>query len=290
MRRYDAALISRRAFSLGAVHVEVIERQFDGGQAALHVCLPDHMLFLEMTAGATCERRVDGALAERFVSRPGLFSFRPARSETRGWTQASGSVRYGAIRIDQDGFDNGGAARTLPGSWCSATAYDDRAVWREALPLLSACAVPRSSERPFARLYAEGRAVALLAVLAERFGRSTTAARGGLPRRRLRNLIDFIEANLDSELNLTVLASIADLSRSQLVRAFRASTGFTPIEYVSRIRLQEARRLLLSTDVPLAEIAVLLGFADQKSLHTPVPHCEWHDARSVPTAGQISTH
>lgn len=263
MRKYDAPLVSKKAFSLGVVHVEMIERRFDGERAALHISLPDHMLFLEMTAGAICERRTDGAPAERFESRPGLFSFRPAGSETRGWTEGSGSIRYGAIRIDLDGFDSDGAEPTLPGSWRSATARHDRAVWREALPLLSACALPRSSERPFARLYAEGHAMALFAVLAERFGRSATAARGGLPRRRLRDLIDFVEASLDSELNLTVLASLADMSRSQLVRAFRASTGFTPMEYVARRRLEKARRLLLLTDAPLVEIAALLGFADQ---------------------------
>lgn len=263
MRSYDAPLISRKVLSLGAVQIEMIERQLDGGRAALHVCLPDHMLFLELTAGATCERRIDGEPAKRFDSKPGLFSFRPAGSETRGWTEGSGTIRYGAIRIDQDGFDGEGAARTLPGAWRPATACDDRAVWRAALPSLRLCDVPLLSERPFARLYADGHAMALLAVLAERFGRSPITARSGLPQRRLQNLVDFIDANLGGDVNLTVLASIAKLSRSQFVRASRASTGFTPIDYVIRRRLEEARRMLLSTDAPLAEIAVRLGFADQ---------------------------
>jgi AraC family transcriptional regulator len=245
------------------VHVEIITRRLRGGRRMLHVCLPDHVLYLELTAGAQCERRVDGAPAESFGSRSGLLSFRPAGSETRGWTEGPGSVRYCAIRIDPTRFESDGATRMVPQLWRSATAFEDRTIWREALPLLRACKQPRASEWYFDRLYAEGHALALLAVLAARFGRSTEIARSVLPPRRLRVLTDHIQANLGNAVNLAELASVAGMSKSQLVRAFRASTGYTPIDYLVRQRIKEAQRLLASTNVPLSEIAVRLGFADQ---------------------------
>jgi AraC family transcriptional regulator len=221
------------------------------------------MLYLELTAGARCERRVDGAPGERFDSRPGLFSFRPAGREIRGWTEGRGSIRYCAIRVDPTSFDGIAATRMLAQLSQSATAFEDKTIWREALPLLRLCRQSRPSECSYDRLYAEGHALALLAVLAARFGQPTPSARNVLPSRRLKVLTDYIEANLGNAISLAELASIAGMSQSQLVRAFRASTGNTPIEYVVRRRIKEARRLLVSTGVPVSEIAVGLGFADQ---------------------------
>jgi AraC family transcriptional regulator len=88
-------------------------------------------------------------------------------------------------------------------------------------------------------------------------------ARAVLPLRRLKMLTDFIQANLGNAITLAGLASMLGMSQSQLVRAFRASTGYTPIEYVARRRIKEARRLLASTSVPVSQIAIGLGFADQ---------------------------
>ena len=36
-------------------------------------------------------------------------------------------------------------------------------------------------------------------------------------------------------------------------------------EYLTRIRMEEARRLLTATDYPISQIAVTVGYADQSS-------------------------
>ncbi|MBR0755575.1 helix-turn-helix transcriptional regulator [Bradyrhizobium jicamae] len=263
MRAYDAPLISRRALRFGAVQIEKITRHLKGGKQALHVCLPQHLLYLELTSGARCERRIDGARAKVFDSRPGLLSFRPAGSEIRGWTEGVGEHRYCAIHIDPAGFEGDGRAGVLHRSWQAATACEDRSVWREAFPLLRACDRMPISESPMDRFYAEGHAVALLAVLATRFSEPAKIVRGGLPPRRLNKLMDYIQVNLCNKISLRDMASVAQLSESQFVRAFRASTGSTPIAYVADLRLRETRRLLVSTNLSLCEIALRLGFADQ---------------------------
>jgi AraC-like DNA-binding protein len=38
--------------------------------------------------------------------------------------------------------------------------------------------------------------------------------------------------------------------------------GISPMQYVQHLRLEEAKRLLRSTDLPIAEIAEQVGFAD----------------------------
>ncbi|MGO0701377.1 AraC family ligand binding domain-containing protein [Pseudomonas paraeruginosa] len=64
---------------------------------------------------------------------------------------------------------------------------------------------------------------------------------------------------------LAELASIAGLSRYQVLRAFSRATGLTPYAYLLQRRLERARGLL-GTDQPLADIALACGFADQSHL------------------------
>ena len=50
------------------------------------------------------------------------------------------------------------------------------------------------------------------------------------------------------------------MSRSAFARDFKASLGVTPMEFVTRIRLNLARRLLVSTVRPVEAIAGEVGF------------------------------
>jgi AraC-like DNA-binding protein len=60
--------------------------------------------------------------------------------------------------------------------------------------------------------------------------------------------------------SVTSLAKEAGMSRSAFARAFRATLGVTPMEFVTRIRLNLARRLLVSTVRPVEAIAAEVGF------------------------------
>jgi AraC family transcriptional regulator len=91
-------------------------------------------------------------------------------------------------------------------------------------------------------------------------------ARGGLSRPLLRRVIDHIDENLDQDLGLRGLASISGLSEDHFARAFRESTGVPPHRYLLQRRLARAQQLLEGSDMPIAEIALSLGFADQSHL------------------------
>ncbi|MBF8780407.1 AraC family transcriptional regulator [Pseudomonas fulva] len=78
----------------------------------------------------------------------------------------------------------------------------------------------------------------------------------------LDRLLEQIALVAEQELPLQHLAHQAGLGRYQLIRAFRAATGFTPHAYVLNIRINRARDLLRQ-GMALAEIACRLGFADQ---------------------------
>jgi AraC family transcriptional regulator len=87
--------------------------------------------------------------------------------------------------------------------------------------------------------------------------------KGGLPRPQLQRVLDYIEARLGSDLSLTELAGVAELSPDHFSRAFRNSVGFTPHQYVIRERISAAKRLLAARRTPIAEVALALGFASQ---------------------------
>jgi AraC family transcriptional regulator len=65
----------------------------------------------------------------------------------------------------------------------------------------------------------------------------------GLDRRRLFRVLDYIEANLEGDLSIDRMASIACLSRYHFARAFRLAVGQPPHRYVSARRLERAKAL-----------------------------------------------
>lgn len=85
----------------------------------------------------------------------------------------------------------------------------------------------------------------------------------GLSAKRLRLVCEYIEENLQNDLDLTSLAALACLSKSHFLRSFKQSTGMTPHRYVIRERIARARQLLSDPRLPIAEIAYLLGFSSQ---------------------------
>jgi AraC family transcriptional regulator len=99
----------------------------------------------------------------------------------------------------------------------------------------------------------------------------------GLTFRQERTVRDYVQEHLGENLTLDELAASVTLSRYHFARRFRASTGTTPHEYVLQQRVARAQTLLIRTNYPLLDIAVICGFADQSHFnrvfkkHTGVP-------------------
>ncbi|WP_438391248.1 helix-turn-helix domain-containing protein [Caballeronia sp. DA-9] len=76
-------------------------------------------------------------------------------------------------------------------------------------------------------------------------------------------LTEFIEGNLHQTITLEDLASVVNVSRFHFSRLFKRSTGCTAISFVEQCRIRQAQTLITDTDLPLAEIALTVGFVDQ---------------------------
>ncbi len=70
----------------------------------------------------------------------------------------------------------------------------------------------------------------------------------------------FIHAHLDQPLPLGLVARQAGLSESHFCRLFKEASGITFTDYISRCRIDWAKRELLKPDARISEIAFLVGY------------------------------
>ncbi|HEY3377284.1 MAG TPA: AraC family transcriptional regulator [Armatimonadota bacterium] len=74
--------------------------------------------------------------------------------------------------------------------------------------------------------------------------------------------VQFLHAHYAEHLTLATLAQEARVSESHLVHRFRARVGMSPMRYLLALRMDAAQGLLLTTDLPVQDIAAQVGFPD----------------------------
>lgn len=117
------------------------------------------------------------------------------------------------------------------------------------------------------RAYGEGLGLALAAQLLRGYARVSSAmTAGALSRRRVARTVEYIRANLASDLSLFELAKIAGLSATHFKSIFRQTTGMAVHQYVIRKRVETAADILQRDGAPLADVALQVGFANQSHL------------------------
>lgn len=72
---------------------------------------------------------------------------------------------------------------------------------------------------------------------------------------------DFIESYYSENLSLKQIADVALLSENHLLRTFRQIFGLSPFEYITHLKLAQAKQLILETDKSISEIAIQLGYS-----------------------------
>jgi AraC-like DNA-binding protein len=97
--------------------------------------------------------------------------------------------------------------------------------------------------------------------------RSWPGSGGGRQRDRAREAFgrvrQYVDAHLDSRLDVQALAQMIGMSASHFSRSFHKAVGVSPHMYVLQCRVIRAQELLATTQLPLAEIALTIGFSDQ---------------------------
>lgn len=127
---------------------------------------------------------------------------------------------------------------------------------------------------PAGALYADGLMLAMGTRIQQRYAdrrpqpRRATRA---LPDSLLRSVLDFIQDRLHGVLKLEDIAAHAKMSPYHFARSFKAATGISVHQLLIRKRLDRARNLLITTDLPIVQVATQAGFSDQSHLNL---HCQ----------------
>jgi AraC-like DNA-binding protein len=79
----------------------------------------------------------------------------------------------------------------------------------------------------------------------------------------LDNMRAFMIANIDTHLTIDILARRAAMSKFHFIRTYKHLSGLTPMDDLRAVRVENAKHLLLSTELPLKRIAEQNGFANE---------------------------
>jgi len=185
---------------------------------------------------------IEGA---RVAASSGDVLFYPARVPHEEWSEPGSRLESFFIA-----FEWGAWRPELP-----LKVRDERGRIREAASWLYD---ERESSSAAAGAFREG---VLRAILAEFMLRAASRAHA---------LVERVRAHaadrLRERLGLDELARCAGLSKYHFVRRYKALTGLTPVEDLRRMRLEAARGLLVTTDLPLKAIAPQVGLGDEYHL------------------------
>lgn len=110
--------------------------------------------------------------------------------------------------------------------------------------------------------------LSLYSHLAERYGREepcTNPAIGGLSPRNQRRVEERLRESSGLGMSLESLALECQLSARHFARAFQKSFGVPFHKYQRDFRLQFAKQLLAESELPIRDVAVRIGYADQAS-------------------------
>jgi AraC family transcriptional regulator len=223
---------------------------------------PDMLVSL-LTEGPVYLRSGGGWGPDR--SMPGQVSIMPPGASAT--FRRGGILGVTTVNLSRERFENLLGARDAR-NWLSSLRLRLGLVDPLISSIVSALAEELRSPSERGSLYADSLADSLTLHLFRLSGQAAelTQSRGELAGRALRRVRDRIEADLGKELSLGELAGEARLSRYHFSRAFRAATGLPPHRYLTARRLERAKVLLRSTEMPIIEIALNVGFSSQAHL------------------------
>ena len=95
-----------------------------------------------------------------------------------------------------------------------------------------------------------------------------TATADTARREQIRPVLSYVEEHCRERITLDDVAEVVHLSPSRIRHVFRDVSGVGFKEYATRVRLAEAKRVLLSTDLSVAEVAHSVGYTNVHQFYT----------------------
>ena len=229
---------------------------------------PINEVAIALAGSAKIRRRADGA-EQRFESRAGVSCICPKGV----------SVRY--LNIDGDSLDmlhlylskdaSGGLNDRDTNAEDAGLVYTggifDPLIHQIGLAIAEELQASTKSNR----IVFDTLSLALSARILQRHTRADDWARSdayissqnakGLDPMRLKRVVEFMTENLSEDISLSDLAEVSCLSMFHFARAFKLSTGSSPMLHLSQMRLSKAKHLLEHTIMSIDDIAETVGYS-----------------------------
>jgi AraC family transcriptional regulator len=264
----DSDVLADGSWTIGSDNLVIELRRFSGRSSLEIAPRPDHLLILQCAGTGPLFRRRNGR-ALTSIAIPGTVLLLPAGSTAYlAWEMphAHMTVSISANMVATTAAELCGRKDSDAQLLTDVLDTRDKLVEHLGLALLSEIARP---DHPARTVVVDSTARALVAHLLRTFdlrdrSQSVLAKDGPeLSPRHLSRVIRYIEQNISRPISLDDLATIAQVSRFHFTRLFKRTVGISPMAYLERSRVQRAQDLIKEGELPLAEIAVAVGFADQ---------------------------
>ncbi len=89
------------------------------------------------------------------------------------------------------------------------------------------------------------------------------AVKGGLPAHTKKRIEEYLNTHYGNNITIDDLAQMAGYSSYHFARMFKESFALPPHKYLGQVRIERAKDMLRSTDLPIAEIALSCGYSSQ---------------------------
>jgi AraC family transcriptional regulator len=224
---------------------------------AFHVPLSTHF-FSDLWIGRGHQSLPSGALGHAF-----LVDLR--ENPVVGLDTQFDSLRFHAPQAALDELAAEQGARRIRSFRAPAHGQRDLVMFGLAQTLAAAMESPREVNA----LFVDYIALAFFAHVSLNYGGAMIGGpgkRGGLAPWQLHRALEYIDANLDGDPSIRLLAAECRLSSSHFARAFKATTGVPPHRWLMNRRIERASELLINETLTICEVAQLCGFVDQSHL------------------------
>jgi AraC family transcriptional regulator len=269
-RSFDADVLTKRTGSWHGGKGILLDRQTRGKRTHFKHRLRRHTIALHLEGANTRTMvRCDDGPSIAAGSTLGQVMLIPADHHLEGWSDFPAKIRHMLLLLEPGMIDAGAQEDGKLGRLALSYRLD----LADGIIANRMRALQIEFENPglMGRLYVESLSneIAVRIVRAHASSAGTPAlARGGLAPRRLRMVQEYIEANLADEIMLADLAAIAGVSNTHFCRAFHKSAGIASHQYLIRRRVERAKALLAEGELPIAQIALAVGFGNQSHMTT----------------------
>ena len=184
-------------------------------------------------------------------------------SGSRHTVEGEGDVEFLSIHIDPAVVDRAACEASARGPrLVERWAPQDPVVWQIAHGLRAEMEEGGPGDRLLAESLGNVLAVHLVRHYSASHGEDAIRS-GGLTPRQVSRIRSLVDERMDEPITIEEMAEAVGLSPFHFAREFKRATGSTPHRYVTRARVEHAKRLLRETELPLVEIGLQSGFASQ---------------------------